>query len=723
VAATLAVFRRDLRATEATSGPLESDPDEPISKDDEDILDRIAVVDSLVRAVASDCVPVIGLVGAYGDGKTSVLNLLSTALENRGVLVVRFSTWLPLNEETLVSTLLNSILKALQAKLFIPEVKGRLIELTRTLCAVLPRVPHSVKDLFEKPSQSAQIAELTAILSRVPVRVAVLLDDMDRMHRGELDATLKLIRGVPNFPTMTYVCAFDPDALVQTLRPDTSATNQSEALRFLEKFFPDQIPLPKIEEALLTVEFEKRFFAICDRGNLLLGAQERQKFKDDFRTLWLLHLRKYFTNLRRVKLCANRLNRSLPTIGHEVNLREFVLLEVVRMINPLVYEEIFRNAPYFMFVGWRISTWLLTVHSNEKEEQARRQSYFDILFKDLPRPPDGILLGLLGELFPTVKAYLEGGAVPPSISEDAADAERRRSIIHPDFFPRYFIFHVPQDLFGERELSDFISAMNKETAVAQCVSLFRARYLGMEELPMKRGDFLHRVRFAIEQFRPTSAQALPVAISELSDKLEQEARPSFDEITARRIVFAAANRLRGTLGTQSVLEGVIRDARSDQFVTEVLNDCTLRRDDAIEDWSKIDTKRLEDCFRQRMGAKYAPGEKASFFPIKAPIDIRPLGRWGLCGTEGQREVHAYLLREFAAQHSNVGSFLMQFFPAERVSPAEDPRTVDPVGTIRQIYFPPEVLTMLLDEYGDSAHSSPEEARAIREFRSRYESRG
>jgi hypothetical protein len=66
---------------------------------------------------------------------------------------------------------------------------------------------------------------------------------------------------------------------------------------------------------------------------------------------------------------------------------------------------------------------------------------------------------------------------------------------------------------------------------------------------------------------------------------------------------------------------------------------------------------------------------------------------------------------------------MQFFPAERVSPAEDPRTVDPVGTIRQIYFPPEVLTMLLDEYGDSAHSSPEEARAIREFRSRYESRG
>jgi hypothetical protein len=42
-----------------------------------------------------------------------------------------------------------------------------------------------------------------------------------------------------------------------------------------------------------------------------------------------------------------------------------------------------------------------------------------------------------------------------------------------------------------------------------------------------------------------------------------------------------------------------------------------------------------------------------------------------------------------------------------------------VGTIRRIYFPPEELAALLEKYGDSAHSSPDEGRAIHEFRLQF----
>jgi hypothetical protein len=249
VTGTLLVFYRDLRIGESAERLSEADPDEPISENYEDIVGRGSVVASIVRAIVSDLVPVVALTGAFGDGKTSVLNLLSRALEERGnVLVVPFSTWLPMDEETLVSTLLNSVLGKLETRFFVPKIKRNLVKFTRTLFAVVPGVPASIKDLFEKPSQSEQIAELRRNLSRLPVRVAVLLDDMDRMHKNELDALFKLIRGVPEFPQFTYVCAFHLHALSQTLQSGPSEESREEAQHFLEKFFPDQIPLPKIEE-------------------------------------------------------------------------------------------------------------------------------------------------------------------------------------------------------------------------------------------------------------------------------------------------------------------------------------------------------------------------------------------------------------------------------------------------------------------------------------------
>src|SRR5712692_11551430 len=133
-----------------------------------------------------------------------------------------------------------------------------------------------------------------------------------------------------------------------------------------------------------------------------MEPEERLNFRDELRPLWEMYLKGYFSNLRRVKLFTNRLNRSLPIVGQEVNLRDFAMLEIVRMIEPVLYEEIFRNARYFMFARWTFTTWLQIVHPDEEEEQKRRNTYFDTLFKDLPRPPDGIVLALLKEIFPTV---------------------------------------------------------------------------------------------------------------------------------------------------------------------------------------------------------------------------------------------------------------------------------------------------------------------------------
>ncbi len=716
---------RDSHIVDTSHTEKEGDPDLPISSDDEDIVGRGAIVDSIVRAVVGDQTPVIALTGGFGDGKTSVLNLVTNRLEEmKDIVVVRFSAWLPMDEETLIFTLFNSVIEKIKERLFLPNSKKSIEDITRTLFAVMPGIPGSAKDLFEKPSQSDQIGSLQRSLASLPMKVVILLDDMDRMNGTQLDALLKLIRGVSHVRSFSYVCACDLPSLSQILHQHHTCEDKGEALRFLEKFFPEQIALPKIEEPILALEFEKRFYAICDRRKLLVDLVERQKFADDFKVLWQMYFRGYFTNLRRIKLLANRLNRSLSLVGEEINLRDFVLLEAVRTISPVVYEDIFWNARYFMFVRWRTATTLQLASIDDDQETAMRVNYFNVLFKGLARPPEGILLGLMKELFPYVEYYLSSRAVPENVSKGEEKGERERRIYHPDFFPRYFILRSPQDLFGEKALADFIQKINAKSEVAECARVFKATYEGLNSLPMKRLDFLHRVEISLGKFSEPATRAFPVVISEISAGFDKDPSKTLDEITSRRIVMAAADRLHPTVGVQNVLENVILVASSDRLAVGVLNDCVNKRSPQLNgwDWGRIDVERLTKAYRDRMKAKYIPVGSASFFSGEGQPDIVPLGRWALCGSEGRSQAHECLLSEFNAKHSNLGKFLSLFFISEVENELSWPGRKDPLVTIQEIYFPLKEIVDLLNVFQTTAYTSADEERAIIEFKSRYEAR-
>jgi hypothetical protein len=108
--------------------------------------------------------------------------------------------------------------------------------------------------------------------------------------------------------------------------------------------------------------------------------------------------------------------------------------------------------------------------------------------------------------------------------------------------------------------------------------------------PMKSNHFLHRVNASIGRFDSVALQALPVALAGLSDQFEVDTVRQLDQITAIRIVFSVANKLRDSSQAQNILESSIREAVSDRFATEVLNEITTARNQLLEEPSAIDKK-------------------------------------------------------------------------------------------------------------------------------------
>ncbi|MGB2695870.1 MAG: P-loop NTPase fold protein, partial [Dehalococcoidia bacterium] len=166
--------------------------DEPITERDQDLLNRSEVIQRLARAVAAwpENQPlVLAITAPWGEGKTSVLNLLTDDFRTREYLIVEFDPWFFNSEEGLIQGFLSALEKRLLEE---PEFRGsRVMKGTwqgvrRTLSSlptvsmfgfgvdfanVRQRVP-GIDDL------RAAIRDISQKLRR---RVVVTLDDLDRL--------------------------------------------------------------------------------------------------------------------------------------------------------------------------------------------------------------------------------------------------------------------------------------------------------------------------------------------------------------------------------------------------------------------------------------------------------------------------------------------------------------------------------------------------------------
>ncbi len=220
-----------------------------ISEWSQDRLDRSSLVDSLKVQLLIGEVSVIALRGKFGEGKSSVLNLLQEDLRPQAI-VVSFSSWLPGSEATLTKELFHDIAKECRKRYYIPGLRKALTRYGAIFSADIPYL-RGIREIFEPPTQRQELEEMKQQLEEFPQRIVVLLDEIDRMRRKELLTLMKVIRGTGAVPNLSFVCAFDREQVEKAVCRKYDA----ESHEYFEKFFPHAVDLPAASVSALKKEF------------------------------------------------------------------------------------------------------------------------------------------------------------------------------------------------------------------------------------------------------------------------------------------------------------------------------------------------------------------------------------------------------------------------------------------------------------------------------------
>lgn len=219
--------------------------DEAINDDRDDCLGRISFVDGVYRQISNlHCKDsfVFGVYGAWGEGKTSVINLLKKRLKDaKEFLVLEFDPWYFKNEEAILAAFYSEIEKTIGERFYLPIIHKELRKYYRMISVGLPggiKFDFNFND--EKLEQMKQNIEF-CLAKQIKKKLLIIIDDIDRLQRDEILAIFKLVRLHAKFKNTIFILAFDPRVVHTRLGEDYLDD-------FIAKIIQNPISLPAIEQ-------------------------------------------------------------------------------------------------------------------------------------------------------------------------------------------------------------------------------------------------------------------------------------------------------------------------------------------------------------------------------------------------------------------------------------------------------------------------------------------
>ena len=277
----------------------------------------------------------IGLVGPWGNGKSSIIKMVSSQLRPKisffkkifnylkfadkdNPIIINFLPYLNHKEEDIISEFFTSLSKELSY--FNGKLANQILEYSKRLTNIYKE--NQLVEFFENvTSKSIETPsknlydDINIRLGEIGKKIIVFVDDLDRLSDSEILEVLKLIRNTADFNNTVFVVAMDKDYVVNRLK----VNNEILDSKFIDKFFQLEILLPELE----TKTLREYFIKLLLKSDLasISNFEERLNFalKNKYNLFDL-----YVKNLRDAKRIANQIIFEYPFFESELDLKDFI---------------------------------------------------------------------------------------------------------------------------------------------------------------------------------------------------------------------------------------------------------------------------------------------------------------------------------------------------------------------------------------------------------------
>lgn len=408
------------------------DADNPVSSPEQDALgrnERARIFAEQILALDSSEGIVVGVLGPWGSGKTSFVNLARLRLAELGIPTLEFNPWMFSGAEQLVESFFVELSAQLKMRPGFAHV-GELFEQYGESFSGLSWLPLVGPWIERGRSASKALAQLLkrkkegigerrskirSELAKIEKPIVVVLDDIDRLTTTEIRDVFKLVRLTANFPNIVYLLAFDRQRVEEALS-EQGIPGRS----YLEKILQVGADLPAVPHDVLNSQIFRAIDASLASIDVH-GRFDEKVWPDVF--MEVIH--PLIRNMRDVRRYAATIYGTVKDLGTNVALVDALALEAIRTFLPDVFHRMYH---------------LVSVLTGTSRDGAARDDFQERKEKvdSLIASSDGhdeVVRNLIRRLFPAAQRFVGG-------STYGADWQQRwlrdRRVAHESILRFYF---------------------------------------------------------------------------------------------------------------------------------------------------------------------------------------------------------------------------------------------------------------------------------------------
>ena len=406
--------------------------DNPIENVTDDVLQRAPIAREFVREILSlrrDQGIVVGVLGPWGSGKTSFINLAKEEFRASDAPVLEFNPWMFSGATDLVDRFFVEICQQLKARGRTLRKLGKLME---TYLGTFPGYVGVSSNALGKLLQGADTRKrVVDALAASPTPLVVVIDDIDRLSTGEIRDIFRLVRLTGSFPNLFYVLAFDSKRVEKALEEDGMPGRA-----YLEKIIQWSIDLPAIPNELLRQQ------TLAAVQEALEGIEDVGSLDDEAWTeIFARVISPLIKNMRDVRRYALAARGTARAVGGNIQIADILGLEAVRVFLPKVFAALHEMADL-------LGASLEFDHNSDVRAQERREKLEQFVVTEPER--EGVVRAMVSTLFPGAGAHLGG---PTYGSDWYRSWLRERRVARLEVF-QYYLERVTGDKLGDFALAE-----------------------------------------------------------------------------------------------------------------------------------------------------------------------------------------------------------------------------------------------------------------------------